>query len=103
MKLEVSEKILEELIKIRSLLERMARNALKQELEALATTTERKKIWTLLDGLSSTEEIARKANVTQRTVQIFVKELSDADLVIVEKRGYPKRKFDYIPSDWRVS
>lgn len=97
-----AEKIYEELTKIRHLLEIIARYNLKRELELIATTKERKRMWSLFDGFSSTEEIAQKANVTQRAVQIFVKELLNRDLVTMEKRGYPKRKFDYIPSDWKV-
>lgn len=93
-------RLLRELSKIRQLLEILARGALKAELERVATTANRKRIWALCNGLLSTEEIAQKANVSQRTVQIFVKELQEADLVIIERRGYPKRRFDYIPSDW---
>jgi len=93
-------RLLRELSKIRQLLEILARGALKAELERVATTAKRKRIWALCNGLLSTEEIAQKANVSQRAVQIFVKELQEADLVIIERRGYPKRRFDYIPSDW---
>jgi len=99
---EMYEKIIEELIKIRNLIERMARQDLKRELEAVATTAERRKIWSLLDGISGTDEIAAKAGVSQRAVQLLVKDLMDADMVTLEKRGYPKRRFDYIPSDWKV-
>jgi hypothetical protein len=87
---------------IRSLLERLSRDMLKHDLEAVATTKDRRIIWTYLDGLNSTDEISKKTEVSQRTVQLFVKELLDADLVIIEKRGYPRRKIDYIPSSWRV-
>ncbi|RLG90230.1 MAG: hypothetical protein DRO36_06455 [Candidatus Hecatellales archaeon] len=94
--------LLDEISKIRQLLEILTRNALKEELEKIATTDERKRIWALCNGLRSTEEIAKKVGVTSRTVQRFVKELRKADLVTIEKRGYPKRRFDYIPSDWGV-
>lgn len=100
---EIQEKIFEELVKVRSLLERMAREELKRELEQVATTQERRKVWALLDGVSGTDEIASKACVTQRAVQMFVKDLMDADLITLEKRGYPKRKFDFIPSNWKVA
>ena len=94
--------LLDELSKIRQLLEILTRNALKEELEKIATTDERKQIWVLCNGLRSTDEIAKEVGVTSRTVQRFIKELRKADLVTVEKRGYPKRRFDYIPSDWDV-
>jgi hypothetical protein len=99
---EIYEKIIEELITIRSLLERMVRGDLKQELETVATTDERQKIWSLLDGVSSTAEIATKVGISQRAVQLFMKDLIELDLITIEKRGYPKRRFNYIPSRWRV-
>ena len=94
--------LLEEVSKIRQLLEMVARDSLKAELEKIATTPTRKRMWALLNGMTSTEEIAKKVNSTQRSVQIFVKELRNADLITMEKRGYPKRKFDYIPAEWGI-
>jgi predicted ArsR family transcriptional regulator len=99
---KIEERIYEELIKIRELLERLARKELKEDLEKVATTKERRKIWALCDGMTSTSEIATKAGVSQRAVQIFLNELQARDLITFEKRGYPKRKYDYIPSDWEV-
>ena len=96
------EKVYEELLKIRGLLEILARGELKNDLEGVATTPERRKIWTLCDGLTSTDEVAKEARITRRAVQTFINELQQRDLITVEKRGYPKRKYDYIPSDWKV-
>ena len=96
----IMEELREEASKIRTLLEFIARGNLKEELEKIATTPERKRIWALCDGSLNTQEIAEKTGVTQRTVQIFIKELGDVDLIEIEKRGYPKRRFDYVPSDW---
>jgi predicted ArsR family transcriptional regulator len=98
----IEEKIYEELIRIRELLERLARRELKEDLESIATTDERKKIWSLCNGVNSTLEISKKVGVSQRTVQIFINELLAKDLVTMEKRGYPKRKYDYIPSNWKI-
>jgi DNA-binding transcriptional ArsR family regulator len=99
----ILEKIYGELVNVRHLLEIAIRNELKKEIEKTVTTDERRKIYVLLDGFSSTEEISKKAGVSQRAVQLLVKELADAGFVIMERRGYPKRVFDYIPSGWRVS
>lgn len=100
---ETLEKLYYELLKVRHLLEIIVKDELKKELESIATTKERKRVWTFCDGVSSTEEIAQKASISQRAVQVFIKELLAADLITLEKRGYPKRKFDYVPSDWRSS
>jgi len=99
----ILERIYDELVKVRYLLEIAIRSELKKEIEKIVTTDERRKIYALLDGFSNTEEISKKAGVSQRAVQLLVKELVDAGFVVVEKRGYPKRVFDYIPPEWRVS
>jgi DNA-binding transcriptional ArsR family regulator len=95
-------KLYSEVINVRHLLEFIARSELKKNIELIATTGERRKVYCLLDGLSSTEQIAQKAGVSQRAVQIAVKDLTNAGLVTSEKRGFPKRIFDYIPSEWEI-
>ena len=99
---KVDMEILNELSEIRLLLQILAEEALRKKLEEVATTKIRRKMWILFDGTLSTEEIAKKLNVTQRAVQIFVYELKKKDLIVIERRGYPRRRFDYIPSDWRL-
>lgn len=99
---EIIMKFYEEVSRIRELLEILARSHLKEELEKVATTDKRKKIWTLCNGFLNTREIAERVKVSQRAVQIFMSKLQEADLITVERRGYPKRKFDYVPSSWAV-
>jgi len=99
---EIDQKIYEELVKIRILLERLARNDLRRDLESIATTYERKMIWALCNGANSTSDIASRVGISQRAVQIFINELQSKDLVDVRRRGYPKRKFNYIPSSWGI-
>ncbi len=91
-----------EVINVRRLLEFIARSELKKSIELVATTEERRKVYCLLDGFSSTEQIAQKAGVSQRSVQLAVKDLTNAGLVTAEKRGFPKRIFDYVPSEWGI-
>ncbi len=90
----------DEVLKIRQLLEMLSRGVLREELEKAATTEQRKQIWTLLNGARRTEDIAHMAGVSQRAVQAFVRDLERADLIITRRRGYPRRRFDYTPSDW---
>jgi len=92
----------EELVRIRGLLQILASDKIKEQVEQLATTDERKKVWALCDGTNNTSEIAEKVKISIRAVQIFLKELQDAGLVITERRGYPKRAFDYVPPGWTV-
>jgi len=98
----MSEKILvglyDEIVKIRQLLEMIAKENLEKELENILTTRERKMVWASSDGFTDTKTIAERAGVSQRAVQITLKDLQDAGLLTVEKRGFPKRRFDYIVS-----
>lgn len=99
----MSEKILlglhEEVVKIRQLLEVMARDKLEKEIGSILTTKERKMVWALSDGLNETKTIAEKTGVSQRAVQVTLKDLHDAGLLTVERRGFPKRRFDYLVSE----
>lgn len=99
---EKLDQILEELSLLRTLLEFYVKPTIIEEIMDIATTLERKKIWALLDGKSSTEDLANECHITQRAVQIFIKELSERKLVNLNKRGYPKRRFDVIPDHWRI-
>jgi len=96
------QRVFEELLTVRRLLEFLVRDSVGRELEKTVKTQERRRIWGLMDGLRSTEELARETGVSQRAVQLFVKDLLRVDLVTMDRRGYPKRKFDYVPATWRV-
>ena len=110
---DLLEQILSELTEIKQIISEFreikhivllnSRENLKKEIEDIASTDERKVIWGLLDGMTLTTDIAAKVGVSARTVQIFVLQLEEKELVVTEKRGYPKRRIDYIPSDWRLS
>lgn len=89
-------KLIEEISTIRRLVEILAKDKLKAEINQVVTTDLRKKMWNLFNGSNSTGEIAEKAKVSQRAVQMFVKDLQEKDLVVIKKRGYPKRKFDLL-------
>lgn len=95
------ESVLEELIGIRRVLEFLAEDKLRTYLDGIISTDQRQKMWSLLDGNYSTTEIANKSGITPRAVQLFIKELQQLDLILMVKRGYPKRKLDYVPLEWR--
>jgi len=101
----MSEKMLislyDEIVKIRQLLEITFKNDLMKELEKILTTKERRMVWALSDGFTDTKTIAKRTGVSIRAVQITVKELQEADYLVVERRGFPKRKFDYVPFEWQ--
>ena len=91
----------EETVKIRQLLEMTVKDTLEKELGRILTTKGRKIVWALSDGFTDTKTIAEKAGISQRAVQITIRDLQNADLLVVARRGFPKRKFDYVPSKWK--
>lgn len=99
--IELLKKINSNLSVIRKLTELQLKGPIKKELEKLASTSERKKIWTLCDGTVSTSEIARKVGVSRRAVQYFIQEATRQELIVTDKRGFPYRMIDWIPPDWK--
>lgn len=97
---ELLKKINSNLFVIRKLTELQLRGPIKKELERLASTSERKRIWALSDGTLSTGEIAKKVGVSRRAVQYFVQEAERSELLRVDKRGFPYRNIDWIPPEW---
>lgn len=100
MSTEMFLRIHEEIVKIRQLLEMTVKDKIEKELEKILTTNERKMVWALSDGFTDTKTIAEKAGISKRAVQQTAKDLQLADLIVIEKRGFPRRKFDHVPSDW---
>lgn len=89
-------KLYEEITTIRQLLEILAKDGIFKEIEKFASTKERVMTWNLLDGELSTSEITDRVKISQRAVQEFIKDLRENGLIISLKRGYYKRKFDYL-------
>ncbi len=91
-----------ELLNVRYLLEVLASDRLRGLLEEVLTTPDRRRVWSLCNGSHSTAEIAESTGLTVRAVQLIIKELVERDLVTALRRGYPRRRFDHVPSEWRV-
>jgi len=89
---------LAELRRISKLLTLVNAETLEKELAKYATTNERKKVWLLIDGKKTTEEIGKIAGMKLRTVQDFLKILTDAGLI--ESSRPSKRIIDFVPASW---
>lgn len=72
---------------------------LERTIAEVASTKERKIMWTLLDGKIHTDKIAEKIGKNKRTVQYFVNDLVQYGLVN-PMRGYPRRLLNYVPPEW---
>lgn len=99
--LELLKKISEDICAIKRYTEFQAIDAISTVLKNTATTPERQQMWRLADGTLSNEQIASEIGVTMRAVQYFVRDAENAGLVIIERRGYPKRLVDVFPSKWK--
>lgn len=85
---------------MRTILEIQARPALRAEINALASSSGRRKMWILSDGESKTAEMAQRAGLKLRAAEYFVEDGVRAGLLVLPKRAYPKRRIDFIPADW---
>lgn len=92
-------KLYEEITTIRQLVEILAKDGIIKEIEKIASTKPRKMAWNLLDGKLSTSEIADMIKISQRAVNEVIKDLRENGLILSLKRGYYKRKFDYLFSE----
>lgn len=74
-----------------------------EQVEKLASTDERKKIWVLCSGKLTREKISAKSGVSLRTTTTFIDLAMTYGLLEEEKGkgGHPRRVIDYVPSDWK--
>lgn len=100
---ELLSRMSDDLRAIRYLMARLCRDSFAKDLEAIASTPERQEMWRLSDGTCNTEEIAKGASASIRSVQYFLQDAEKQGLIQYLKRGYPKRAdyFDEIPSSWK--
>lgn len=92
--------IKEEVSLIRRYLEFQITDFVKEELDKIASTHERKMIWMSLDGTMTTQGIAEEVGISIRAVQYFIKQLRELNLIAEKKKGYPQRRIDIFPSKW---
>ncbi len=85
---------------MRTILEIQARPALKAEINLLASTPERRKMWILSEGTAKTAVLAPKAGLRLRAAKYFVADGRRAGLLIFPIPGCPKRAVNLIPEDW---
>lgn len=97
---EILKQINDNILALKKLKELEMREVVTREIERIASTAVRRKIWILSDGTKSTNEISKNVNVSRRAVQYFVQECVNSGLLGVDKRGYPVRRIEWIPPEW---
>lgn len=73
---------------------------IETELEKLASTNYKKKIWVLIDGNRMAKDIAKDGNVSERAVNYFVAAALAADLIEYKKGEPPRKLLEYSPPTW---
>jgi DNA-binding MarR family transcriptional regulator len=95
-----TEAMLRELKKISKILTLTNASSLEKELEKIASTNDRKKMWVLIDGNRRQKEIAVDAGVTQAAVSYFLSAAVAAELIEYPRGEPPRRIVDYVPPSW---
>lgn len=96
----MTEELLQEIRRTNATLRMAFAPQLKTELEKLASTTERKRIWASLDGTLTAGQIATKLRVPKRTVDFFLAQASDAGWISGARGRPPIRLVDFVPLEW---
>lgn len=101
--IELLRRIADDLHAVRGHARRLAKRIYLDELNQVASTPQRREMWRLCDGATSTHDLANRVGVSLRTVQYFVEDAERLELLASPRRGYPKRAddFDEIPVDWK--
>lgn len=91
---------LDELKKIIKILTLAHADAIEKELEKVATSEERKKIWVLMDGNRMSKDIAKEIRIVESSVNKFLKIAATVGLANNPRGKPPYRIIDYIPPSW---
>jgi hypothetical protein len=96
----LSEKeVLRELKKMSRVLLLANATQVERELGKIASTDDRKKIWVLVNGSLTSKEIADRVGITQRGVNLFLREAKLAEFIDYDE-DCPRRILDYVPAAW---
>ena len=91
---------LAELKKISKILALVNSQALENELAKYATSNDRKKVWVLINGERTPENLMTESGMKQRALYKYLKLLSDADMVEMPYGQPPKKKLEFVPASW---
>jgi hypothetical protein len=95
-----TEATLRELRKISRILTLANAASVEKELSKIATTTERKRMWVLMDGIRMPKDLAEETGVTVMTVSNFLAAGVTAELIEYIRGKPPRRILDYVPPSW---
>ena len=91
---------LAELRKISKILTLVNARVIENELSKFATTPERKKVWVLIDGNRTVDELMKYGGMKRRTVYDFLKILEVVEFIEFPRGKAPKKLLDFVPASW---
>jgi len=91
---------LAELRKISKILLLANAPTIESELNKIATSEDRKRMWVLINGVRTTKDIASQLKVTERAVRYFLDGLTAAGFIENLRGAPPKKILDYVPPSW---
>lgn len=94
------QEVLEELQAIKFLLTLGNSESIDAYMNKVITTTTRRKMWTLIDGVKGQTDIAKEVGTSAAAVSYFLTSVQIAGLVKYDSKNPPRRVIDYIPSEW---
>lgn len=92
--------VLKELRNISKLLLLANSASVQKELDKVASTDDKKKMWVLMDGKRMPKDIANDAKVGERSVNYFLAAATAAEIVEYTKGKPPHRSVNYVPPSW---
>lgn len=98
--IEILRQINDNMMALKRLKELEMREVVTKEIERIASTPVRRKMWIMSDGTKRTDEISKIVNVSRRAVQYFIQESVNSGLLGVDRRGYPVRRIEWVPPEW---
>ena len=73
---------------------------LEAGLARVVTTTDRRKLWTHIDGKRTSRNLSKDLGIPRRTVDYFLSVAEQAGLIENPRGGPPARLIDVTPSEW---
>lgn len=95
-----NDETLKELKKISKILTMAHGEQLEKELDKIATSDDRKRIWVLINGELTPEEISKQTRITIGTVKNYLTALKKTELIENPYGKPPRRLVDYVPPEW---
>jgi hypothetical protein len=91
---------LAELRKISKILLLANASVVESELDKIATSDDRKRMWVLVNGFRMPKDIAGQLKITDRAVRYFLDALAAAGFIENRKGEPPRKILDYVPPSW---